>query len=95
MEVPVRLIAERHVIEDLGWIPSPNDYWSGLPIAGWMSGAKLREEPLSLLGVSTSVSGSTDEVKFLGVSRFANRIVTALGTSPASGDPVDEAVSSD
>ena len=52
VEVPVRLIAEQHIIEDLGWIPSPSDYWSGLPISPWMSGARLREEPLSFFGLS-------------------------------------------
>jgi hypothetical protein len=51
VEVPVRLIAEQHIIEDLGWIPSPLDYWEGLPISLWMSGAKLREEPLSAFGL--------------------------------------------
>jgi len=51
VEVPVRLIAEQHIIEDLGWIPSPLDYWSDLPISPWMSGAKLREEPLTTLGL--------------------------------------------
>ncbi len=28
--VPVRLIAEQHVREDLGWIPTPKDWLSGL-----------------------------------------------------------------
>ncbi|WP_376771476.1 DUF6915 family protein [Micromonospora polyrhachis] len=27
-QIPVRLIAERHVLEDLGWLPSP---------AGWIA----------------------------------------------------------
>lgn len=49
IEVPVRLIAERHVIEDLGWIPSPKDYIDGMPIELWMSGAQRKELPLSHL----------------------------------------------
>jgi hypothetical protein len=49
VEVPVRLIAERHVIEDLGWLPSPADYIAGMPIAAWMSGSQRRELPLSHL----------------------------------------------
>jgi hypothetical protein len=49
--VPVRLIAERHILEDLGWLPSPADYIKGMPIATWMSGAQRKELPLShLLG---------------------------------------------
>lgn len=48
-QVPVRLIAERHVLEDLGWLPSPKDYIDGMPIKPWMSGAQRRELPLSHL----------------------------------------------
>lgn len=49
IEVPVRLIAERHIIEDLGWLPSPADYIEGMPIRPWMSGAQRKELPLSHL----------------------------------------------
>lgn len=49
IEVPVRLIAERHVLEDLGWLPSPADYIAGMPIKPWMSGAQRKELPLSHL----------------------------------------------
>lgn len=49
VEVPVRLIAERHVLEDLGWLPSPADYINGMPIKPWMSGAQRKELPLSHL----------------------------------------------
>jgi hypothetical protein len=50
--VPVRLIAERHVIEDLGWLPSPADYLNGMPIKPWMSGAKTKTVPLSTLNLT-------------------------------------------
>jgi hypothetical protein len=54
IRVPVRLIAERHILEDLGWLPSPADYIDGMPIKAWMSGAKRKEVPLShLLGAQT------------------------------------------
>lgn len=49
IEVPVRLIAERHVLEDLGWLPSPADYINGMPIKPWMSGSQRKELPLSHL----------------------------------------------
>lgn len=50
-EVPVRLVAERHILEDLGWLPSPADYINGMAIKPWMSGAQRKELPLShLLG---------------------------------------------
>lgn len=49
IQVPVRLIAERHVLEDLGWLPSPADYIGGMPIKPWMSGSQRKELPLSHL----------------------------------------------
>lgn len=50
-QVPVREIAERHIIEDLGWLPTPADYIKGMPVVGWMSGAKTVTVPLSALGL--------------------------------------------
>lgn len=49
VQVPVRLIAERHIIEDLGWLPSPADYIKGMPLDPWMSGAQRKTLPLSHL----------------------------------------------
>lgn len=37
-EVPVREIVEKHILEDLGWIPSPKDYIDGMLLKPWMSG---------------------------------------------------------
>lgn len=48
-QIPVRLIAERHILEDLGWLPSPADYIGGMPLKLWMSGSKRKEVPLSHL----------------------------------------------
>lgn len=50
--VPVRLVAEQHVIEDLGWLPSPADYLDGMPIKPWMSGKKAVTVPLSTLNLT-------------------------------------------
>lgn len=47
IDVPVRLIAEQHILEDLGWLPSPADYIDGMPIKAWMSGSQRKELPLS------------------------------------------------
>jgi hypothetical protein len=52
-EVPVRLVAERHIEEDLGWIPSPADYIQGMPISPWMSGKRARTADLATLGLVT------------------------------------------
>lgn len=37
--IPVRLIAERHVMEDLGRIPSVGDYLKHMTTQPWMAGA--------------------------------------------------------
>lgn len=47
--VPVRLVAERHVLEDLGWLPSPKDYIDGMTLRPWMGGKQHRTVPLSTL----------------------------------------------
>lgn len=49
VQVPTRLIAERHIIEDLGWLPSPADYFKNMPVEKWMSGSQRKEVPLSTL----------------------------------------------
>lgn len=49
VKIPVRLVAERHIIEDLGWLPSPADYLKDAPIHVWMSGAQRKTLPLSHL----------------------------------------------
>ena len=41
--VPVRLIAERHIIEDLGWLPSPHDYIKNMSLEQWMGGRQVKE----------------------------------------------------
>ena len=42
VEVPVREIAEQHILEDLGCIPSPGDWLNNMNIIGWMSGPKTK-----------------------------------------------------
>jgi hypothetical protein len=49
--VPVRLIAEQHIIEDLGWLPSPADYVGNMELAPWMGGKKRQTVSLSALGL--------------------------------------------
>lgn len=43
IQVPVREIAERHIIEDLGWLPSPSDYIKEMTGKPWMTGAIRKE----------------------------------------------------
>ena len=44
-EVPVRLVAELHVEQDLGWIPSPKDYINKMLLepGTWMGGPIRKE----------------------------------------------------
>lgn len=49
IRVPVREVAERHILEDLGFIPTPQDWLKDTPVKTWMSGAQRRELPLSHL----------------------------------------------
>lgn len=34
--VPVRLIVEKHIVEDLGWIPSFDDWIKQIKLSPWM-----------------------------------------------------------
>jgi hypothetical protein len=43
IQIPVREIAERHIIEDLGWLPSPSDYIKEMTGMPWMTGAIRKE----------------------------------------------------
>lgn len=40
VKVVVRDIAENHIVEDLGWIPSPDDWLSCMDCKVWMGGKK-------------------------------------------------------
>lgn len=45
-KVSVRDVAEEHVIQDLGFIPTMDDWLKTMPIEGWMSGARKRRQVL-------------------------------------------------
>ena len=42
--VSVRDIAEEHVLQDLGFIPTMQDWLKDMPIEGWMSGTRKRRQ---------------------------------------------------
>ena len=44
IKVPVRAIAEQHIIEDLGFVPSVQDWLKGMKKEFWMTGRKLKIE---------------------------------------------------
>jgi hypothetical protein len=41
-DVAVREIVEQHIIEDLGFIPSPGDWLENMDIKAWMGGKKTK-----------------------------------------------------
>ncbi len=41
-DISTRDIAEEHVIQDLGFIPTMQDWLKDLPIKGWMSGSRKK-----------------------------------------------------
>ena len=47
--VQVRDIAEQHVIDDLGRIPTVQDYLEGMPLYNWLGGPKVTKRKISLV----------------------------------------------
>jgi hypothetical protein len=47
--VSVRDIAEQHVIDDMGRIPTVQDYLSGMPMYDWLGGRKSTKTKLNIL----------------------------------------------
>lgn len=48
-KVQVRDIAEQHVLEDLGYIPTLQDYVAKLPIEPWMTGVRRSQKPMVIV----------------------------------------------
>jgi uncharacterized protein related to proFAR isomerase len=46
-DVSVRDIAEEHVIQDLGFIPTMDDWLKQMPVDGWMSGTRKKRRVMS------------------------------------------------
>lgn len=47
VKIPTRLIAEHHVVEDLGFIPTMDDWLRHMTLEPWMSGAKRKQVSFS------------------------------------------------
>lgn len=48
-EVSTRDVAEQHIIDDLGRIPTPQDYLEGMPIYDWLGGPKKTVRVISMV----------------------------------------------
>lgn len=59
-EVPVRLVGEQHVKDDLGWIPTVKDWLENLELKPWMGRAPFRPSRDAELeaAASADVSGA-------------------------------------
>jgi len=47
-EIPVRLIGEQHVVEDMGWIPSAVDWLRHMEVQSWMHRPQRKTVELQL-----------------------------------------------
>lgn len=60
-EVHVRDVAEQHVLEDLGWIPSLSDWMKEMTAKPWMAGArKLRPDQIEIVDAPKEPLKSVD-----------------------------------
>lgn len=50
-QISVRDIAEDHVVEDLGYIPTVEDYLKNLPKADWMGGARRGSKKIKFIPI--------------------------------------------
>lgn len=82
--VHVRDVAEAHVIEDLGFIPTLEKCFSGMQIEPWMSGgvSKYKEESKPQCVEAKTVEGS------LNVSSNAGEYITKETLEPMSRDSI-------
>jgi hypothetical protein len=54
--VPVRFIGEQHVKEDLGWIPTLQDWFKNLRVQPWMARAGNRQVARGAIGEEPTAS---------------------------------------
>lgn len=48
-DVSVRDIGEEHVLQDLGFIPTMEDWLKEMPIKGWMSGTRKKTKEIKFI----------------------------------------------
>lgn len=54
-EVSVRDICEAHVLEDLGFIPTIQDYLTEMPFYDWLGGRKREQEKIAISESATTL----------------------------------------
>lgn len=60
--VSVRDVAELHVLEDMGRIPTLGDYLDGMPFYEWLGGQRRAKETIAIPAVAPDLSGLRDLV---------------------------------
>lgn len=59
-EIPTREVAEQHVLDDLGRIPSVQDYFNYMAVAPWMGGPVKRNKTVQITKLDL---GGTDDIR--------------------------------
>lgn len=76
--VSVRDIAEQHVIDDMGRIPTLQDYLEGMPFYDWLGGRPKKKETSKIPGAAPSLADLRAVVQEIGVK-------TSDSAGPPSG----------
>ncbi len=63
--VSVRDIAEQHILDDLGFIPTISDYLNLMPMPNWIGGRPKKHETIKLNGSTVSLQELKDKLKSL------------------------------
>jgi hypothetical protein len=80
-QVPVRYIGEQHVKEDLGRIPTAQDWLSQVQPEPWMYGQRFRREPHNSTIDTLPITAVTREQS----PRCENRDISGLSTARPNG----------
>lgn len=48
-KISVRDIGEQHVIDDMGRIPTPQDYLEGMPMYNWLGGMRVKKTRIKMV----------------------------------------------
>ena len=62
-DIPVRLIGEQHVVEDCGYLPTPQDWLSHLQPMKWMNAPRRLERHVSK-SEHVDASGGRERISF-------------------------------
>lgn len=79
-QVSVRDVAEQHVIDDMGTIPTVQDYLQGMPMYDWLGGPK-RERDSNKTATGEAIDEKTLEQQ---IEKLDSRLKTQVRRIPTS-----------